>query len=99
MVRVRQKLARVLLVAAVFALPGQSPALAQAPDVLAVPDPAAVSLDPGSTTFLAIDFLQTTCGSNPLCLATLPAMADALTTARAANAQVIFSVHPAPDNV
>jgi nicotinamidase-related amidase len=82
-------------------LTSMSSALAQTPaqDALAVPDPVAVSLDARTTAFLAIDLLQTTCGSNPMCVATLPAIANGLSTARAANAHVIYSVHFAPDNV
>ena len=72
---------------------------AQVPDALAVPDPAAVSLDPTATAFIAVDFLQSTCAPNPTCVNALPAIASALTSARAANALVVYSVHPAPDNV
>lgn len=72
---------------------------AQVPDVLAVPDPAAVLLDPNTTAFIAVDFLQSTCAPNPTCVNALPAIASGLTSARSANALVIYSVHPAPDDV
>ena len=100
MLRARQMAALALVATTVFSLRGQSPVLAQATmDDLAVPDPVEVSLDPGTTAFVAIDFLQTTCGSNPICVAALPAEADALASARQANAHVVYSVHPAPDNI
>jgi nicotinamidase-related amidase len=96
----RQLVGLALLAVASFALPvGQSPVLAQAQGELAVPDPAAVSLDASTTAFLAIDFLQSTCASNPTCISTLPAVASGLASARTANAHVIYSVHLAPDNV
>jgi nicotinamidase-related amidase len=97
MLRTRQMVALALLTASVFSLPGQSLALAQA-DELAVPDPAAVALDASTTAWLAIDFLQSTCAPNPMCVATLPAVSAGLTSARAAKARVIYSVHLAPDN-
>jgi nicotinamidase-related amidase len=100
MLRASLKTALVWLAVSAFALGSQGLALAQAPTVvdLGVPDPAAVALDPSTTAFLAIDFLQTTCGSNPTCIAALPAVADGLASARAAKALVLYSVHPAPDN-
>src|ERR1700680_3448999 len=93
MLRERQMVALVLLTVMVCAPGTQSLALAQAPSVvdLAVPDPAAVALDPGTTAFLAIDFLQSTCAPNPNCIAALPAVADALASARAASALVVYS--------
>jgi nicotinamidase-related amidase len=96
MIRAAQLVALALL--AVNALQSQSPALAQNADDLTVPDPVAVSLDPSTTTWLAIDFLQSNCAPTPACVATLPAMAQALEAARAAKAHVVYSVHAAPDN-
>jgi nicotinamidase-related amidase len=87
-----------LFAVSVVAVGGQRPVLAQAPDELAVPDPAAVALDASATAFLAVDFLQSTCAPNPICVATLPAVADGLKAARAAKAFVVYSVHPADDN-
>jgi nicotinamidase-related amidase len=85
---------------AALLLGGGAPALAQpaAPE-LSVPDPAAVTLDPGTTAWLAIDFLRSSCGSNPTCVAEVPSVEAGLAAARAANARVVYSVHPAPDNV
>src|SRR5207249_7050594 len=63
----------------------------------------AVSLDPSTTAFLAIDILDSGCASvsggrsAPSCVASLPALAAAISNARAAGARVIYSVHPAPD--
>jgi nicotinamidase-related amidase len=88
-----------LLAVTALSLQGEGLVLAQAPDALAVPDPAAVTLDASTTAFLAIDFLQTTCGSNPTCVGTLPAVAAGLGSARAANAHIVYSVHLAPDNL
>lgn len=97
--------ALVLLAVTAFSPRGQTPlpahrvlAQAPAPDVLAVPDPAAVSLDASTTAFLAIDFLQSTCAPNPSCVASLPAEEAGLSAARAAKARVVYSVHPAADN-
>jgi Isochorismatase family len=99
MLSARQMLALALLAASFLSLHGPSLVLAQAQGELAVPDPAAVSLDASTTAFIAIDFLQTTCGSNPICVGTLPAVSNGLASARTANAHVIYSVHLAPDNV
>jgi nicotinamidase-related amidase len=66
---------------------------------LSVPGPATVSLDPSTTTFLVIDYLESTCQPNPTCVASLPAMSAALDAARQADAHVIYSVHTPPDNV
>src|ERR1700694_2161334 len=94
MLRARQMVALGLLAVTVVAVWGQSPVLAQAPDELAVPDAAAVALDASTTAFLAVDFLQSTCAPNPICVATLPAVADGLKAARTAKAFVVYSVHP-----
>ena len=101
MLRGRQMVALALLTVTVCAPGTERLAFAQATSVvdLAVPDPAAVVLDPGTTALLAIDFLQSTCAPNPSCIAALPAVADALASAREAGALVVYSVHPAPDNV
>jgi nicotinamidase-related amidase len=98
--RVRQVVGLALLGMSVLALAGQGLVFAQGTpaDQLAVPEPAAVSVEPSSTAFLAIDFLQSTCAPNPSCMAALPAVAAGLTAARAANAHVVYSVHLAPDN-
>jgi nicotinamidase-related amidase len=87
------------LAVTVLSLGSQSAALARAPDESAVPDPAAVSLDASTTAFLAIDFLQSNCAPNPICMAMLPAVANGLSAARAANAHVVYAVHLAPDNI
>jgi len=92
--------ARAVGVVAVVSVLSPGLLFAQAPagDELAVPDPAAVALDASTTAFLAIDFLQSTCAPNPICIGTLPAVAAGLTSARTASAHVIYSVHLAPDN-
>ena len=81
-------------------LGSQSVAFAQPapPQELTVPDAAAVSLDASTTAFLAIDLLDPSCAQNPNCVATLPAVAAGLRSARTANAHVVYSVHLAPDN-
>lgn len=96
--------ALVLLAVTAFSLRGQTPVLghqvqSQSPaaDVLAVPDPVAVSLDASTTAFLGIDLLQSSCGPNPKCVATLPAVAAGQAAARAANALVLESIHLPPD--
>ena len=101
----RRMVAFVLLAVMAFSLHGQTPVLARpelsqapAPQVLAVPDPVAASLDASTTAFLAIDLLQSGCAANPSCVASLPAVASGLAAARAAKVLTVFSVHPAPDN-
>jgi nicotinamidase-related amidase len=98
MLRKPQMVVFALLAVTMLSLRSQSPVRAQVPNELAIPAPAAVSLDPSTTAFLAIDFLQSTCAPNPICVATLPAVAAGLTSARAGNAHVIYAVHLAPDN-
>jgi nicotinamidase-related amidase len=71
---------------------------APVPDALAVPAPAAVTLSAGSTAFLVIDMLAPSCDGNPNCLNALPGVENGLAAARAANALVVYSVHPAPDS-
>jgi nicotinamidase-related amidase len=104
MSRTHHLAALALFAVAALALRGQTPVLAQrgfsqvpATDVLAVPDPVAVSLDASTTAFLAIDLLQSGCALNPICVATLPAVAAGLAAARAANALVLESTHLPPD--
>jgi nicotinamidase-related amidase len=99
MLRVHQMVGFGVLAVTVLSSGGPSAVLARAPDDLAVPDPAAVSLDASTTAFVAIDFLQSTCAPNPICVATLPAVANGLNAARAANAHVVYAVHLAPDNI
>jgi Isochorismatase family len=59
--------------------------------VPAIPDPVAVSLDPTTTAFLALDFLQSNCQPRPPCVASLPAVGFGLEQARATNAMVVYS--------
>jgi hypothetical protein len=66
--------------------------VAQAMQVPTVPDPVAVSVDRSSTAFLALDFLDSNCGSRPPCVASLPAVASGLAAARAAGVPVMYSV-------
>ena len=56
-----------------------------------IPDPVAVSLDPTTTAFLALDFLQSNCQPRPPCVDSLPAVAFGLAQARAANTLVVYS--------
>jgi nicotinamidase-related amidase len=100
MLRVRRTLSLGLFALTLVSAGSQTPVLAQVPTMVdvGVPDPAAVSLDASTTAFLAIDILQTTCGSNPLCVATVPNVGAGLSAARAASAHVVYSVHLAPDN-
>jgi hypothetical protein len=56
-----------------------------------IPDPVAVSLDPTTTAFLALDFLQSNCQPRPTCVASLPNVQSGLQQARAANATVVYS--------
>jgi nicotinamidase-related amidase len=88
----------VTLVAATAVSVSSAQAQPAAPE-LAVPDPATATLDPSTTAWLAIDFLSSTCGSSATCQADLPGVAAALAAARAANATVVYTVHPAPDNM
>ncbi|HEY3117546.1 MAG TPA: isochorismatase family protein [Chloroflexota bacterium] len=104
MARVRPLIALALVSITALSFPAPASLLAEGtrlqpstPDVLAVPDPVAVSLDVSTTAFLAIDFLDSNCGPNPNCVATLPAVAAGLKAARAASVPVIYAVHPPPD--
>ena len=58
-----------------------------------MPDPVAVTLDPSTTAFLALDFTASTCSlpNRPACAATLPAVNNGIAAARAANVPVIFT--------
>lgn len=60
--------------------------------VPSIPDPVPVTLDPSTTAFLALDFLDSNCGPRPPCIAALPAVASGLAAARAAKVPVIYSV-------
>jgi len=67
-----------------------------------VPDPVAVTLDHTTTAFLALDFLQSNCGTptapaptpRPACAASLTAVASGLAAARAASVLVVYSQFP-----
>src|SRR5579884_1156243 len=89
------------LIVTVCVLVDRAAVLAQTPtpDPLLAPDPAPVTLDPRTTTLLAIDFLESNCAPDPRCTASLPMAAAALAAARAANVPVVYSTHLAPDNV
>ena len=65
----------------------------QSPDV---PAPVAVTLDPSTTAFLALDFQSTNCSeaSRPACVAQLPILSGSLSAARAANVPVFYSYTP-----
>lgn len=95
----RRVTAAVFLAAVVFLATQGARVAAQVPDALAVPDPATVLLDPTTTAFVAVDFLDSTCAPNPTCVNALPTIANGIAAARAANALVVYSVHPAPDDV
>jgi len=95
----RARLLTLLLLAAFLALARGAPVAAQAPagvTVPALPDPAAVSLDASTTAFLALDFNNSTCANLPACVATLPAVATAITAARAASVLVVYSSGGSP---
>ena len=95
MSRVLRVLALGLLVLFAFGRSTSSQVLAQAASGLqlpALPDPVPVQLDAATTAFLALDFLDSNCGTRPSCVATLPAVANALAAARAANVPVFYTV-------
>lgn len=91
-----------VLAFAVFSLAPHTPVLAQTSpgnpagiQFPAIPDPVAVSLDPSTTAFLALDFMQSNCSAQrPTCIASLPAVASGLTAARAAGVFVVYSQTP-----
>lgn len=61
--------------------------------VKAPPPPTlkSVTVDPKTTALLMLDFLKQNCGKRPRCVATVPAVAELLTAARAANLSVVYS--------
>jgi nicotinamidase-related amidase len=60
------------------------------------PPPAlkAVTLDPKTTAFLALDFLKQNCAPQPRCVASLPLVKALLTTARGKGVVVVYSFFP-----
>jgi hypothetical protein len=100
MLLIGQMIVITFLAATALAPQDQSSVLAQRPGPvdLSVPEPVAVALEPGSSAFLVIDLLQSTCAPNPSCMATVPVIATSLAAARSANGLVVYSVHLAPDN-
>jgi nicotinamidase-related amidase len=57
----------------------------------AVPAPVGVSVDPATTAYLVIDLNSVVCAANASCVATLPAIARSLASARAAGALVVYT--------
>ncbi len=62
--------------------------------VKAPPAPALkpVTVDPGTTALLMLDFMKQNCGKRPRCIATLPAMKKLLGEARAHKVLVVYSI-------
>lgn len=91
-----------VLALALFSLAPRTRALAQTQPAPApalqfptIPDPVAVSLDPSTTAFLALDFMLSNCSDQrPSCVASLPAVASGLAAARAAGVLVVYSQTP-----
>lgn len=63
-----------------------------------IPAPVAVELDSPTTALLMLDFIEPICAPRPGCPASLPAVANLLGRARAANVKVIYTIgrNPAP---
>jgi len=87
------------LLAISFAALGPATAVAQTivdkwTSVPAPPSPQLkpVTVDPKTTALLMLDFMKQNCGKRPACVASLPAMKKLLLAARAAKAQVIYSI-------
>jgi nicotinamidase-related amidase len=56
------------------------------------PQLKAVTVDPKTTALLMLDFMNQNCGKRPACVASIPAVKKLLTAARAATANVIYSI-------
>lgn len=93
MIRVLQSAVLGLFALAAIVLPLHGRIAAQTPSaqVPPIPDPVAVQLDSATTAFLALDLSNATCGPEPACVATLPAVQAALGAARAAGVLVIYT--------
>jgi nicotinamidase-related amidase len=63
------------------------------PEPPAVAAPVAVTLDPATTAFLALDFQSTNCTETgrPTCIASLPILNSAMAAARASGVPIIYS--------
>ena len=59
------------------------------------PELKPVTLEPKTTALLMLDFLNQNCGKRPSCLASLPAVKELLTEARAKDVTVIYTHFPA----
>ena len=97
--RVRSRILLAIAIACVLHAPAAGLAQPSQPDLLAVPEPVALTLDPHTTAILAIDFLESNCAPDPRCAASLPMAAAGLSAAHEANILVIYATHPAPDNL
>src|SRR4051812_45899371 len=98
-VRVRPGILLAIAIAWVLLAPATGLTQPAQPDLLAVPDTVAVTLDARTTAVLAIDFLESNCAPDPRCAASLPMAAAGLAAARDAGVPVVYATHPAPDNV
>lgn len=98
MMRLHQPLTVFLLVLALCMVSAGGRATAQAPggaaQVPAIPAPVPVTVDTATTAFLALDFNTSACANLPTCVATLPAVAFGISTARAAGALIVYSTFP-----
>lgn len=70
---------------------GPSPATAVSTRSDDVPRPVPVTVNPSTTAYLVLDLNTTVCAPNPSCVASLPAAAALLASARAAAALVVYS--------
>ncbi len=90
-----------LVFASAFLGPAVAPAAAQtivdewaavAASPPAAPELRAVTVEPGTTALLMLDFMSQNCGRRPRCLASIPKVRRLLTEARARGVPVVHSV-------
>ena len=56
------------------------------------PELKPVSVDPKTTALLVLDFMKTSCGRRPRCVATVPAVSKLIETARANNMMIAYNL-------
>ncbi len=75
---------------AAHAVPGAAASRQAQVQLPSLPEPAPVTLEPTSTAFLALDFVDF-CTTIPSCVAALPAVQSGLTAARSADLPIIYT--------
>jgi hypothetical protein len=75
------------------------PAAVSAQGIPTIPDPVPVELDAASTAYLVLDLTEATCGPQPACVASVPAVAGLLERARAAGVFIVYSMGSTPGPV